>query len=551
MATDLTLAPPFPAQKELPLLRWGALGVLLAAEVIALTVRFDGEILARHSGLWAKTITLAHYLPYLAVAVVTALVVFSGKALWEKLGQSAAEIRSRGRTWPYLVGHLAAFSIFGRLTGRLLEGDPAQLIHPLLWTSAWFLAAGATAVLWCAVALPLRVWLRLARLGLLPVIAGTAIGSAAIALKHGGDGLWNHLAQTTFDLVYRILTLFFADVYCKPDEALLGTSTFYVYIAPECSGYEGIGLIWCFLGVYLWYFRRAMRFPQAFLLLPLGTLVMYLANAVRIAALVAVGTYISPQIALGGFHSQAGWMAFNAVALGTVYLTRRVGLFARTEEAAETLRPDSPSAAYVVPLLALVAMTMISTAFSSGGFDWLYPARVLVVAAVLWQFRAVYRQQTWTWSWTPLALGAGVFVLWLILEPLAVTASAGDGLAQGLGGLSRGWAVLWLVFRVVGSVVTVPLAEELAFRGYLLRRLQARDFDEVDCRRFTWLSFLISSILFGLLHGRWFAGTLAGMIYALALYRRGKPGDAILAHAVTNALIAGYVLTTGSWSLWS
>ena len=109
----------------------------------------------------------------------------------------------------------------------------------------------------------------------------------------------------------------------------------------------------------------------------------------------------------------------------------------------------------------------------------------------------------------------------------------------------------WLAFRVVGSVITVPIAEELAFRGYLIRRLVASDFTTVRPGQFTWLSFVISSMLFGVLHGRWLAGTLAGMAYALALYRRGEIVDAIVAHATTNALIAGFVLATGNWSLWS
>jgi hypothetical protein len=30
----------------------------------------------------------------------------------------------------------------------------------------------------------------------------------------------------------------------------------------------------------------------------------------------------------------------------------------------------------------------------------------------------------------------------------------------------------------------------------------------------------------------------------------GRLGDAVLAHAVTNALIVAYVLATGTWSLW-
>jgi CAAX prenyl protease-like protein len=110
---------------------------------------------------------------------------------------------------------------------------------------------------------------------------------------------------------------------------------------------------------------------------------------------------------------------------------------------------------------------------------------------------------------------------------------------------------VWLLFRVLGSVVTVPLAEELAFRGYLTRRLLAADFQAVPPGRFSWFSFLLSSALFGALHGRWLAGMLAGMGYALALNRRGQLADAVVAHGVTNALIAAYVLATGSWSLWT
>jgi membrane protease YdiL (CAAX protease family) len=58
-------------------------------------------------------------------------------------------------------------------------------------------------------------------------------------------------------------------------------------------------------------------------------------------------------------------------------------------------------------------------------------------------------------------------------------------------------------------------------------------------------------VLFGALHARWLAGALAGMLYAVAVYRRGELADAVLAHATTNALIAAYVLATGTWSLWA
>ena len=140
-------------------------------------------------------------------------------------------------------------------------------------------------------------------------------------------------------------------------------------------------------------------------------------------------------------------------------------------------------------------------------------------------------------------------MIWMLLEPNVD--SSKTALSQGLAELTSGSAAVWLVFRVLGSVITVPLAEELAFRGYLIRKLIAKDFENVPLGQFTWFSFLLTSVLFGLLHERWFAGTLAGMGYALALYHRRQLGDAVIAHMTTNALIAIFVLTQARWSLWS
>jgi membrane protease YdiL (CAAX protease family) len=43
---------------------------------------------------------------------------------------------------------------------------------------------------------------------------------------------------------------------------------------------------------------------------------------------------------------------------------------------------------------------------------------------------------------------------------------------------------------------------------------------------------------------------VAGILYAYAQKRRGLLSDAIIAHAVTNALIALQVLVLGHWALW-
>ncbi len=225
-------------------------------------------------------------------------------------------------------------------------------------------------------------------------------------------------------------------------------------------------------------------------------------------------------MAAGGFHSHAGWLAFNAVGLGLVACSRRSRFFRAGGEAHESPGGSNPTAAYLAPMLALTATMMITGALSAG-FDRLYPLRVVAAGIVLWVYRRDHPDLRRTWSWGAAAIGVAVFAVWMALEP-PPSRTGPDPLAEGLAGLPRALAAGWLIARVVGSVAVVPLAEELAFRGFLTRRLIAAEFTDIPPGRSSWPSFLISSALFGALHGRWLAGTLAGMLYAGALYRRGS-----------------------------
>ena len=124
-------------------------------------------------------------------------------------------------------------------------------------------------------------------------------------------------------------------------------------------------------------------------------------------------------------------------------------------------------------------------------------------------------------------------------------------LATALASLPGTARFFWIALRVAAAVITVPVAEELAFRGFGARRIMAMDFEAVDYRRLTLVAVAASSLLFGILHGGdWIAGTLAGVVYALAARRSGSLGDAVAAHAVTNTLLAAWVLSRGAWHLW-
>ena len=53
------------------------------------------------------------------------------------------------------------------------------------------------------------------------------------------------------------------------------------------------------------------------------------------------------------------------------------------------------------------------------------------------------------------------------------------------------------------------------------------------------------------MHGaHWPIAVIAGVMYALLIRRTGRMADAVVAHGVSNALLAVYVLVLGQWQLW-
>jgi exosortase E/protease (VPEID-CTERM system) len=450
---------------------------------------------------------------------------------------------------PTLLGNLLAFCAFYALSVFLFDGNRPP--HGLDWCLfvAWGIAGLATLALWGMAVVPPELWMGLVRRNSVGFVVGPAIGVAAHSAGLLAQDQWRPLSRATLVLVNGLLSLVFSNTICIPEKSMVGTPLFLAAISAECSGYEGVGLIAVFVPIALWMMRRDFRFPRALVLVPVAMALIWLANAFRIASLIALGTLGYPELAAGAFHSLAGSLLFLVIGLGVIAWARRTRYFSTLQSETES-RLAAVDGAYLMPAMAIIATAMVTGAFSAG-FDRYYAARVIVATVAFLLYRRSYAELHPKWSWEAAAIGCGVFALWMVMEPYGATASSGEPIRAGLQSLSRGSAAAWLVFRVVGSVILVPLAEELAFRGYLTRRLLATDFQSIAPGRTTWWSLLLSSVLFGALHGRWFAGTLAGIAYALAYRRRGELTDAVLSHSVTNGLIAITVLTTGSWSLWS
>ena len=110
----------------------------------------------------------------------------------------------------------------------------------------------------------------------------------------------------------------------------------------------------------------------------------------------------------------------------------------------------------------------------------------------------------------------------------------------------------FLTIRILSSMALVPILEELFWRGWLMRWLiNGQDFLKVPLGTYQAGAFWIVAILFASEHGvYWEVGLLAGIIYNWWLIRTKNLADCILAHAVTNGILAAYVLSSGRWQYW-
>jgi exosortase E/protease (VPEID-CTERM system) len=525
--------------------RWSGLIGLFAFEVVTLTIRFDTQTL--ESGpRWLERFFDLLPLVFDAAVVGTSVVLL---VLWPQLRTTlqSPPVWLQSHKWSRYLGlHLAAFAGLFALTGPLMEARPGFAVSLAALTSCWVALVLLWVLTWISCFASPRECLLLLRRSHWILLAGMAVGLGEPVVRRVIRSLGEPLAASTLELVRLILRHFSRDLVYLPAKGIIGTASFDVEIAPECSGYEGMGLVLVLLGAFLLISRRTLRFPRSLWLLPLGCLSAYLANAIRIVALILLGTHVSSEIALGGFHSRAGVLLFLIVGFGLMALALQSRVFSITDPQRGTKSDSTPSEAYLCPFMALVGMTLVTGAFSSG-FDPLYPLGMIVTCGLLWHYRKYYDDLVWTFAPLPVVIGVLVFVIWLAFELLKTGQSSPVPPIPLRGEVLAAWCIL----RALGSVLVTPLAEELAFRGYLIRRLIAGDFQSVPQGSFSWPSFLLSSLLFGMLHERWIAGIIAGLLYAAALYSRRRLADAVVAHATSNALIATHVLASGNWSMWT
>lgn len=226
------------------------------------------------------------------------------------------------------------------------------------------------------------------------------------------------------------------------------------------------------------------------------------------------------------------------------------------------MRPVSAQTAFVLPFMLFMSLLggvdLLDHLFEGEGSlwiaepkYWIFPLQTLCCGAALvflWPQYALKSPKHWLMT---VLVGVLVLVIWIAPQELLNAPPRLKGFDPDyFQSQTLYWSSLGL--RFLRLVVVVPLLEEIFWRGFLLRYLIEPRFEKVAFGSFSWSSFSIVTLAFGLAHwGPDFVPALmTGALYNWVAYRTRSLGSCILAHAVTNLLLGFYIMATGQWGFW-
>ncbi|HSP44485.1 MAG TPA: CAAX prenyl protease-related protein [Chthoniobacterales bacterium] len=216
--------------------------------------------------------------------------------------------------------------------------------------------------------------------------------------------------------------------------------------------------------------------------------------------------------------------------------------------------------AFTLPMAVFLALLGLASALRKpeAGFwlaspeYWIYPAQTLLCGGLVAWFWRDYEFHSPHKVWFALGIGLAVFGIWIAPQQFFGFAPRMTGFDPEV--FDRDTAVYWItiIFRFLRLVVVVPLVEEIFWRGFLLRYLIEERFTALAIGSFSWLSFTVVTLCFGLAHtwADWIAAVICGAVYNLVAYRTRSLVSCVIAHGVTNSLLGLWVMQTRQWGFW-
>ncbi|TLD68599.1 CAAX prenyl protease-related protein [Phragmitibacter flavus] len=241
----------------------------------------------------------------------------------------------------------------------------------------------------------------------------------------------------------------------------------------------------------------------------------------------------------------------------------------------------SPAVAHVLPLVLFMLISSVLPLvkvenemlpwWRFAPEHWLYPLQVVVVGGLLIWLWPRFEFRPVRGLWLATVLGVVGIVFWLLPAFAYQKLVAGGvevpewaswfGLAAREEGFTpevfegQPWAQAHtLVWRFLRMVVIVSLVEEILWRGFLMRYVQADggDFRKVPFGQHSWAAYGVVTGCFMLAHNPedWLGAAFFGTLMYVVAIRTKSLAACVWMHAVANLLLGIYVVLTKQWGFW-
>lgn len=236
---------------------------------------------------------------------------------------------------------------------------------------------------------------------------------------------------------------------------------------------------------------------------------------------------------------------------------------------------QSPTLIRVLPFAVFLLLTFSQERFGEAGRYWIYFIKSIAGGALIVAIRPYVTEIRLRFSWPAVVVGTAVVAVWVGLDsyyprlhrlypeyicPLiesiglpsdrAAVPTRAEWNPNRVFGAGSFLSIFFIVVRIIGSSLVVPPLEEMFYRSFVYRYLARKNFLAVPLTQFLPIPFLITSLVFGFVHDEWLAGILCGFAYQGLVLWKGRLGDAILAHGITNCLLGIWVVWRGAWHFW-
>jgi len=206
---------------------------------------------------------------------------------------------------------------------------------------------------------------------------------------------------------------------------------------------------------------------------------------------------------------------------------------------------------YVFPFVVFMLLTEVQSAFSGAMLFCIYGMKCAITGCLIFTlFKGRRSEFPGSFHWMTLVLGTAGFLVWVgfgsfLHDQSKVTFNPEI--------FSEQWQ-FWLAVltRSAGAVLVVPVMEELLWRSFAMRYIIDNDFSKLEIGTWDIRSFWITVALFTVVHvtADWPGAVIYGAMIGYWVVKTKNLVGAIYIHAITNLLLAAYVVATGSYYYW-